>query len=69
MLYGQESSSKRGYKGEAQVIWHLSNDCSDIWNGSMGKYKIKAVERNRENTKKGLKGIFQLPVSTTHTDI
>ena len=38
----------------------LSNNCSDIWNGSMGKYKISGDERNREDTRKGAKKIFQL---------
>ena len=47
----------------------MSNDCSDIWNGSMGKYKISGNEGNRESTRKALKRIFQLPFSTTYTGI
>ena len=35
----------------------------------MGKYKISVNKRNSENTSKALKKIFQLPISTTYTDI
>ena len=52
---GKESSWKRRDKDYAKVIWHLCNDCSDIWNGSTGKYKISGNDGNRENTRKGIK--------------